>query len=167
MRILAAALLAALSAPGAVFAQASGNLRGISVVGVAVSLSAQDLPSSITTERLRTLVEFRLRDAGLRVVSLSEDSVLAAVSPYVDLSVLILRARNSYGGNLGYAFATSVSIKRLMYVSSLGTGVPLELWERSFINLAGTSDAAAQIERVITVALDDLLNQWLAANRSR
>ena len=142
---------------------ASASLKGVTKATVEVHLVSNDR-AVVTEDRLRTLTELRLRTAGLRVLSAAEDSKDPDVNPTVELRLTLLKVSDRGNSELGYAFATRVSVRDYRPSPRNGAYVPQELWANSFLNTTGNAQPSTDIEKVVSELLDDLLNDWLKAN---
>ena len=141
-------------------------LKGIVKVTVDVYLSAANPPSLLDSTRLRTLTELKLRTAGLRVLSAAEDRQDTEANPAVELHVMLLKAENQRGV-VGYVFSSRLSVREYQMARRNTAIVPIELWDNSYLNIAASSETPAEIERVVTLLLDDFMNAWLKANPRR
>jgi hypothetical protein len=138
-------------------------LKGVSKLTVHVQLAAEEIPPSVSRDRLRTITELKLRTAGIKVLSEDEDRRDSDINPAVEVSVILLAARAG-GTDLGHAFSTRLSVRDYRLSRRNTAIVPSELWANSFLDLVPTNDTATQLERTLNMLLDQLLNEWLKAN---
>ncbi len=163
---LAVLLLASALAPARVWAQAQDRdapLKSVSRVTVNVSLAGKDLPPEVTADRLKTLTELKLRTAGLRVVTPAEVRDDPDAIPSLELTIIGVPARSGLE-DLGWAFSTRLAVREYRPSQRNNAIVPVELWADSYLYISETSNAGEQAERVLTLLLDKLTNDWLKAN---
>ena len=141
-------------------------MKATTLVALSVDESIA-LPSGVSESRLRTLVELRLRSAGIRVLTDEEDSRDAQSNPYVMLSVMLLQTTSKAGMPLGYVFATHASVRISSRVAFNETVAPQELWSHRYLDVADTDRASEALERTVARLMDGLVNEWLAANPRR
>jgi hypothetical protein len=128
-----------------------------------VLFNGRDAPPSITKARLQTLVELKLRTAGLRVLSVAEDAKDPDVNPTVVLDLALVSVKDSDdGGALGYAFSTRLSVFERHGRNK--APVRLELWSSAQLKTTNPDSAASVMERVVNGLLDELVNAWLKDN---
>ena len=142
-------------------------LRGITKVTTLVAVALPEgkaRPFDLTEDRLRTILELRLRTAGLRVLSHDEDRADPHINPYVYLSVTVLEASSRSGARTGYVFSTDLSVRIFQRVTLNGSMAASELWKGGLLNITDTEGITPDLERVVGLLLDQLLNEWLAAN---
>jgi len=124
-------------------------------------------PVGISDARLRTMLELRLRTAGLRVLSEEEDARDPDTNPYVMLQVSTLETSNQAGRSTGFAFRVDLSARVFGYVLLNGSRAPLELWADGTMGVGPKDEAGSAIEKLIGELCDSLLNQWLKENPRR
>ena len=154
------------------FVQAQGRkeLRGISKVKVDVLLANvvegnEDLPSDISESRLRTIIELKLRTAGLRVLSEEESLADPDTNPWVVLAQGAMPATLRVGERLtGYFVSTNLTVFEFRYQAARDAVLPVQLWVSGGLNTIPLKRGASDIERVVAGLLDEFLNDWLAAN---
>jgi hypothetical protein len=140
-------------------------LKGVTKVTAGVRLAGNSLPvATLTEERLQTLLELRLRTAGLRVLTSLEDRVDPEINPMVQLFVLMIPARTQGGVEMGHAFTTRLEVNETRLSPRNAALVDMELWSSNYINITDRPTAAAEVERVVATVLDELVNEWLRAN---
>ncbi len=157
------------------FVQAQGRpeLRGISKVKVDVLLANvvegnENLPSDISESRLRTIIELKLRTAGLRVLSAEESLADPDTNPWVVLAQGAMPATLRVGERLaGYFVSTNLTVFEYRYLAARDAVLPVQLWEEANLRTTPLEEAAAQFEGAVAILLDDFLNDWLAANPRR
>ena len=143
----------------------SDPLLGISKVTVLVVFSASETPPSGASEsRYRTIVELRLRTAGLRVLSEQENRDDPDINPYILLSVRALEALNQADTSIGYSYVVDMSARVFTVVSFNQSFVPAVLWADTTLGVSSTERASATIEQVIGELTDSFLNEWLRVN---
>lgn len=124
-------------------------------------------PYGISEERLRTVLELRLRSAGLRVLTDAEDAVDPDSNPYVMLDVSSLETSNQSGRTTGFAYKAALSVRLFGYVSINGTRAPLELWFDGTMGVGPNNEAGPAIERIVNQLADSMINRWLKDNPKR
>ena len=151
------------------FAQSKANqLAGFSKVTTLVAYNATGKsPFGITEERLKTILELKLRANGLRVLTAEEDLKDPSVNPYVFLEVSTLESRNKAGNAIGFAYGARLSIRLVARVPINESFAPIELWARDTMGVSGTEQAPATTEKIVNELTEELLNDWLAANPRR
>lgn len=138
-------------------------LRGVSRTTVNVSLAGKELPTEVTADRLRTLTELKLRTAGLRVVTPADVRDDPDAIPSLELTLIGVPARSGLE-DLGWAFSLRLAVREYRPSQRNNAIVPVELWADSYLYISETSKAGEQAERVLTLLLDKLTNDWLKAN---
>src|SRR5262249_21679060 len=116
---------------------------------------------------LHTIIELRLRSAGLKVLSEDEDARDPENNPKVELDVTILATGPEGGLRDGYTFFTSLVVREYRVSPRNSALVPMHLWQQGRLNLSGPARAGSEIERVVNELLDNMLNEWLKANPKR
>ena len=147
-------------------------LKGVSKVTVAVRLTVSNrvpAPVGITEDRLDTFLQLRLRSAGIRVLSVDEDRADTQLNPCVYLDVTVIGTRIGAGGGIltGYAMSARVRMTLFARLATTGAVTPQELWALDNLTISPTTGADAALEQYVGNLLDDLMNDWLAANPKR
>jgi len=124
-------------------------------------------PSGISESRLQTILELRLRTAGLRVLSRDENAKDSEFNPYVMLNVSSLETSNQAGRPTGFAYTASLSVRIFGFVALNRTLAPSELWADSTMGVASVDSSSQAIERIVNQLTDSFLNQWLKDNPNR
>lgn len=164
-RLAIALLCCGLAAPAAQ-AQTQDRdapLKSVARVTVNVSLAGKDLPPAVTADRLKTLTELKLRTAGLRVVTPAEVRDDPDAIPSVELTLIGVPARSGLE-DLGWAFFNRLAVREYRPSQRNNAIAPVELWADSYLYISETAKAGEQAERVLTLLLDKLTNDWLRAN---
>ena len=138
-------------------------LKSVGRATVNVSLAGKDLPAEVTADRLRTLTELKLRTAGLRVVTPAEVRDDPDAIPSLELTIIGVPARSGME-DLGWAFSMRLAVREYRPSQRNNVIVPVELWADSYLYISETAKAGEQAERVLTLLLDKLTNDWLKAN---
>lgn len=169
MRWIRSAMLLAVICIDPVYAQSKPNpLDKVSKVTTLVNYSSTgQAPHGISEERLRTILELRLRTAGLRVLSQDEDRVDPDLNPYMYLEVSTLQTMSRSGDALGWTYSVRLSARLFGVVPINKSRAPIELWANSTMGVSGKDSASAETERVVTEMCESFLNSWLAANPRR
>ena len=144
------------------------RLSKISKVATLFSFdSTGQSPQGISESRLQTMLELRLRTAGLRVLSAQEDAADPATNPYIYLKVSTLETSTESGRSLGIVHRIDLSARVFSQNPINNAYVPMELWADGQLAVSSREGATAQIERIANTLIDSLLNTWLAANPRR
>ena len=169
MRRLAGALLVAGICTSVSHAQSKPNrLERISKVTTLIDYGATgEAPSGISEDRLRTVLELKLRSAGLRVLTDDEDGKDPDLNPYMYLEVSTLQTRSVSGKVIGSAYAARLSARIFGTVLFNKSLAPIELWSLSTMGVSGPESAASETERAVVGLCESFLNVWLAANPRR
>jgi hypothetical protein len=138
-------------------------LKGVGRVTVNVSLAGKELPTQVTADRLKTLTELKLRTAGIRVVTPAEVHDDPDAIPSLELTIIGVPARSGME-DLGWAFSTRLALREYRPSQRNNAILPVELWADSYLYISETANAGEQAERVLTLLLDKLTNDWLKAN---
>ncbi len=164
-------LLALLALPlTALVAQTNPRpLTGVTKLTVSVSLDVDDksrLPSGITQDRLRTIVELRLRTAALRVLSAVEAAADPQDIPDLEVRIHMLGAwaGQAVERQTGYAFSVESVVLMAGRLPSTGAMAPHLLWSDTNLNISSIPDASAAVEGSVNSLLDNFANEWLPAN---
>lgn len=139
-------------------------LQGVvkTTVGVILNQSSASPIVGVTEARLRTMIELRLRSAGLRVVTAEEDLADPDINPAVALDLTLLPAQDGRG-LVGYAFSTGLDVTERQRLASNGAAVSATLWHNRYLNIASERSTQSEVERVVNQLLDELVNAWLQA----
>ena len=147
-------------------AQTGQDLRDISKVSVGVFVDGRELPSGISESRLKTIIELKLRTAGLRVLSAEESLADPDTNPWVVLTLRAIPAQVN-GRVVGYSFSTDIAVHEYRYLAARDAVLPVELWQEAGLGSIPLKGAASMIENSVAQLLDLFLNDWLAANPRR
>ena len=135
-------------------------LKGITKVTVFIGV---DTLLPVSEDRIRTVVELKLRMAGLNVLNGVESSRDPDFIPFLNITLSGLRVHS--GPELfGYAYATRGELNDYTFYRRNGATVPMELWSCSYITLARPEETRTAVERTVDSCIDDFLNEWLKAN---
>ena len=146
----------------------SNRLERVSKVTTLVNyIATGQPPNGITEDRLRTVLELKLRSAGLRVLSGDEDRIDPDQNPYIYLEVSTLQTTNKTGVVIGWSYAVRLSARIFGNVPINRSRAPIELWSDSTMGVSGQESAALETERAVVELSESLLNAWLAANPRR
>jgi hypothetical protein len=146
-------------------ADQSHYLKGIRRVTVLIEeLSEASRKVHLSEERLRTIVELKLRMARIRVVSteadLKDTSSLPYGSPYLYVKVTVM-SKNS---NPQCFYAIDVDLRQSIPSPINGAAVPAVLWQRGGVAAAGCASIPGDVEGYLGQFLDSFVNDYLAAN---
>lgn len=165
-RIAASLCLASVSLISGAHAQTDiPRLSGLTKATVGVDVT--DPPtgpstSGVTEDRLRTIIELRLRTAGIKVLSDDEDTHEPGFTPRVYLSTQLMELKT--GSLVGYAIHELLMVLVTSKVSMNGSYAPQELYIDTFMATSTQQNASNQVETLLNQLLDGLINKWLAAN---
>jgi hypothetical protein len=153
------------------------RLVGLRTVAAVVLFQATDsAPSGVSKDRLRTVLELRLRSAGLGVMSEEESLRTGQRSPYVLLDVMYIGPEDQLGGSVRFIYRIDLSARVFAPVPSFGDSLavrrpnlraPLVLWSTASIGVDGVVGAPTRIEETVNEMLDSFLKAWLDANPKR
>jgi len=163
-RVLAVAILIS----GVVVCWASGEyeretLKDIKGFQFAVeNLSSDAKDAGLSKERLQTLVELKLRMAGVKVLT-QKERLATAGKPYLYLNVNVIETRKGH-----YAVGVSLDFNQEVYLSrNTNIKCVAATWQVDSINAGGNlteEDLKNYVEKSIEKDLDIFLNDYLAAN---
>jgi hypothetical protein len=122
--------------------KAKDSLRGLSAVRVVVEISNREERQGLTQARLYEVIEARLRQAGIRVVTEKEPATTGNPTLYVKLMVFTTRETE-------YTWLTDVQLRQ--EVSPLRRPAVREMaatWQNSAIGLLGGHSRDAAIEKI-------------------
>jgi hypothetical protein len=142
-------------------------LRGVSKVITLVTVNfpeGKERPLVLTEDRLRTIVDLRLRTAGLRVLDSAEYNADPDIDPFVKLDLNVLNVSFQSGVQLGYAMSTHLSLLVIQRTSFNGAIAPAVLWQNSNLCTINLETVDADVEQAVRALMDQLLSDWLAAN---
>ncbi len=140
-------------------------LTGVRKVTVRISYNPEaDLSARLSEDRLRTVLEIKLRQAGLRVLSAEEDRQNPSLSPFVHLAVMVSHLATADDRPIGFAYTLVLSANVLTRVPFNSASAPQELWSHTALGHNSEEDAPPHIERLLGQLADSFLNEWLAAN---
>lgn len=154
-------------------AQESGRpspLKGIEKVSVVAGYSWSPpslAPQGLTQLGLQGIVELRLRNAGLQV--LTEEAALKAQEsiPYIFATVWVSPSIKQRGSNVLFVYQLSVSARLPTKVPLNGAYAPVELWAASSANTTEGVSATGDIQERLGDLLTDLIEAWKKANPNR
>jgi hypothetical protein len=152
-----AVLCAAMASEGRAQTQQDKNLAGLRTVKVVIEhLDADETHAGIDSIRLRTTIELRLRQAGLRVVGQGNGAL-----PFVYFKVAATESNTTPGlWFLGVNLELNEPVQ-LLRTKALGWA---GTWTTSTTGLVGQNDLDETVEKASGRLLDQFVNAWLAAN---
>lgn len=168
MKRLALGIAACLFASVPLFAQTQ-PLAGVRKVTVDVHLAGDTSGTQIRTDRLRTVVELRLRTAGLKVLTETEDKRDPETNPTV-LLVLQVTAVPPPGNEMQpIAYVSYIELSAEEWRTSQRNGAPVwaVLHRNAIVHQSAPASVTSNVESSVNTLLDDLLNDWLKANPKR
>ena len=154
------------SAAANCFAQAQPSpLSGVRAAAAVVSFAPTGkTPYGVSATRLQTILELRVRQAGLRILTDAEVKNETGGAPAIVLEVTTLETKNAGGVTVGYTFSVAVNALAWGRVPFNQAWAPLELWEKHTTAVSDVDSTSREVERVVGELLDAFLNAWLAAN---
>jgi hypothetical protein len=139
------------------------TLRHVSKVRVDINLAGSELPVGITEDRLRTLVELKLRSAQMKVLSKDEDAADPDTNPFIQLSLLILKTESAVGQPLGFVFSPMLSVVEIRAITQRNIIAPVLLWQNNSLHTSSLEPARDSVEKAVGDLVDKFLNNWLKA----
>jgi len=142
---------------------ARGSLSGVGNVRVVIESPGPEAEGEgLTSQRLRTDVEVKLRTAGVPV---SDDSTRGG--PFLYLNVGVFRGHQEsikglYAYNVEVSFYQAVSLERLPSYHPLG-----RTWSVSALGMVGQNHMVDGIRDAVRDLADLFINAYLAANPKR
>lgn len=163
-RVMATAAILSICAPSAANAQEDKSellaLRGMRAVRLYVpAVDDKAREAGVDDERLRTVVQLRLRQSGLEVRPYDTTSGDQPILPYLRIGVTV--AKSSLGDFASGVEMTLWTILRLPFEDELLYAVP---WRRTTVIHSGPGRMPSGIYEQLTEIVEDFLNTWLAAN---
>lgn len=163
--LLVAVVLLAINASGAAAQTPPDPLVGVRKVTVLVDYKAiGSPPGEISESRLQTILELKLRTAGLRVLTQQENLADPDINPYVYLRVATLKTQTQGGRTIGYTYRLDLAAKVAGNVPFNRARVPMELWSNSTMAVSDRDRASSHIESLVGQLTDLFLNAWRKAN---
>lgn len=161
------ALVIAGHAIGAPQLEDASPLSGIkkAVVSSHVSGAAaagQDAP--VSGERFQTILELRLRTAGIKVLTAAEDAVDLESNPIIQFRGTLVRLENNSREPRGWALAISLEVRERALYRRNGSVVHALSWQDETLAVSGPDNGTAYMEGIASQMIDRLLNAWLKAN---
>jgi hypothetical protein len=140
-----------------------GSLRGLKGLGVVVEeLQPEAERDGLTKSQLRTDVELKLRQAGLRVLS-PEESLKEPGSPYLYVNLNTAKSEVLYAFAT-YAYALQVALKQEVTLTRdpdiRGSATT---WDTGVLGTVGAANLP-DLRKTLSDVLDRFINDYLAAN---
>lgn len=152
------------------FARDEQSLRGLAGVSVTVDFPNEHGGEVPQEAELQTAVELKLRQAGIRVVSLSELPQMTAPVGSLNVIVSIVKSITVNGAPLGYAYCIRIAVyqaARLIgndIAAALGPFV-VTTWDSSgAIGVIGRENASKLIRDAVGAKVDEFAKAFLAQN---
>lgn len=138
------------------------TLKGLTGMAVAVEgLSADAEKAGVTRARVRTEVELRLRQAGIRVLETQSEQSEAPGTPCLTVNLNVLAA--SLADQPPLVFSVLVELKqRCVLERDAGTTAMATTWKTGCVFRGGV--LREQASEVVGEMVDDFLNDYLAVN---
>lgn len=171
--LLAAVLLlgvAHLRAQTPHFARDEQSLRGLAGVSVTVGVDNENSREVPQEPELQTAVELKLRQAGIRVVSMPELPGMTAPVGSLNVVVSIIKSVDVRGVQLGYAYSVRVAVyqaARLIGNDIAAAQGPFVVttWDSSgAIGVIGRDNADKLIRDAVGAQVDEFASAFLAQN---
>ena len=142
------------------------TLAGLTGVYVGVDLTTNgSQPNGLTETQLRTDVELKLRQAGIKVLS-TEDVTRTPGVPFLFVKVSTLELRGGaglYSFSIGVELLQAIQLARNPSVSGLG-----RTWNaNATYGTFGSGKLGEEVRRVVRDLTDQFINAYLAANPKR
>jgi hypothetical protein len=138
------------------------GLRGLGAIGVLVEDVPSDLQQDgLTVDDLQTDVELRLRQAGIRVLTVTmRERLKIPVSPF--LSVWIVSKKVSSGH---YAFSISVSLMQQVHLSrNPSIEMSAMTWHAASVGYVSNPGIRRNLRQYVSDTVDRFINAYLAVN---
>src|SRR5690242_2935122 len=141
------------------------TLAGVKAVYVLVEELHQDLEESgLSTAKVQTDAELRLRSAGVRVATASERSALPG-GPFLYVVVEFYRLPNIFGDKVGYYGTITISFMQNVQLernASISTIAPT--WSKAQYGVMATRLTENAIRKTVRDLTDEFANAYLSVN---
>lgn len=153
-----------------VFTDAAENripFHGLKAVAVFVeNIDPEALKDGLSKEQIKTEVESRLREAGIKVVPIDK-SLIIPTSPYLYIIVNTVK----FSSGLEYVYGTSVQLKQVVGIDRGKGVIPrtallwATTWEKSDgVGITSVEDLVGNVREHINDKVDAFINDYLAEN---
>jgi hypothetical protein len=161
---------AALNAQTPHFARDEQSLRGLAGVSVTVGVDNESSREVPQQAELQTAVELKLRQAGIRVISMAELSGMTTPVGSLNVIVSIVKYTTVKGAPLGYAYCVRVAVyqaARLIGNDIAAAQGPFVVttWDSSgAIGVIGRDNADKLIRQAVGAQVDEFASAFLVQN---
>lgn len=147
------------------YCQESGNtLSPLTKCTVSVSIVAGRDVGLIDTDRIRSMVELRLRSLGIRVMTDEEVAKDRESIPAFEVRATAIALTSRAGVRTGTAFYLELSVIEWTTLSRTRATAPAVLWTDGHVQATGIDDLRGVFERDVNNQLDSFANALLKAN---
>lgn len=156
-------VLSLMAAPA--YSQASGDpLRPLTKCTVALSIVSGPDVGLTDTDRIRAMVELRLRSLGIRVMTDEEATKDSASIPEFDVRATAIPLTSHDGVRTGTAFYLDLSLIEWTTLARTHATAPAVLWSEGHVQATGTDDLRELLERDVSKQLDAFASALQKAN---
>ena len=147
------------------------TLQGVKGIAVVIEILTPDAKAvGLSRERLRTLVELKLRMAGVKVITIRKKNLAEALVPslYLNLNVVETRSNRAYA----YVFGATLNFNQLVVLlrdrDIICTATTWDKQQGGVRVGTGNGSPATDLtnfaEEIVEIVVDEFLNDYLAAN---
>lgn len=142
--------------------------HGLKAVGVFVeNIDQEAVNDGLNKEQIKTDVELRLREAGIKVVPV-ENSLSLPTSPYLYVVVNTVK----FSSGLEYVYGASVQLKQVAVIDRGKAVIPQKArlwattWEKSDgVGITSVEDLVGNVHQHINDKVDAFIKDYLAENQ--
>ena len=142
--------------------------HGLKAVAVFVeNIDQEAIKDGLNKEQIKTDVELRIREAGIKVVSVEKCLTLLPTSSYLYVIVSTVK----FFSGLEYVYGTSVQLKQQVVIERKKTEIPSKAylwattWEKSDgVGITPVEDLVRNVREHLNEKVDDFINDYLAEN---
>lgn len=140
------------------------SLRGLQgIVVVVEDLHPDAEQNGLTKSQVRTDVELKLRQAGIRVMGAEESGQIPG-SPYLYVNINTMKNDVLYGAFSTYTFCLQVAVKQDVTLKrDSDLTVSATTWERQTLGTVEANDLP-DVRKILGEVIDRLINDYLAEN---
>jgi hypothetical protein len=139
-----------------------GSLRGVAELDVLVELIDPEVQAlGLSLEQVKTDVELRIRNAGLRIAHQHRRRISSATTPYLYVNMNILKGRQVPV----YACSIHVAFRQRVRLLSQNAVAYATTWEKGFVALYSVQGLERGVRDGVIDLVDRFINDYLAANQ--
>jgi hypothetical protein len=133
-------------------------LKGVRLVYLGgLKLDDETVRAGVDTSSLRTSIELRLREAGLRIATTTD----TAIDGFVEVEVTTVRSPAA--PNL-LAFRYTISFEQAVTIQRNGRWLFATTWNDGGVAIVGSAKYDSGVREEVVRQLERFLNDWLKAN---